>query len=425
MCPVASRMSDPRYPQTTRFLERMTMNTRIFLIGVLLVALASPGWSQAAAGEAERQTSADGTWINAKETNVAYAMASDEKPNAASPDTSSNGPNTECCEALSCCNMCPCVYGEIEGLFLRRCAGHPDRTLLIDANTRATLVSSSDFDFDFNPGVRALFGFRLWGCRSVEFGYFGLFDTHASIDFVPANRGVDVTLPGALGIASNVFHGDVRVHMEYLSRIQGAEVNFPCCCSSCCCSSGCSDCGPSCSAGCSDCGPATSIEWFAGFRYLSVREDLRISGVRTVNTLDETAFYDTNSRNDLFGAQLGARIRRCRGQFSWEATGKAGIFGNSVGQEQLFVDYPGFLLRPTTGANGGNVAFMGELNLTGIYQINKTWGLRLGYNLMLIEGLALAPDQTDFTFTSTSGTAINTRGGMFLHGINVGVEARW
>ena len=71
------------------------------------------------------------------------------------------------------------------------------------------------------------------------------------------------------------------------------------------------------------------------------------------------------------------------------------------------------------------MAFMGELNLTGIYQLNNVWGIRAGYNVMLIEGVALAPDQLDFTFTSTSGSQLHNNGGMFLQGANVGLEARW
>jgi len=85
----------------------------------------------------------------------------------------------------------------------------------------------------------------------------------------------------------------------------------------------------------------------------------------------------------------------------------------------------GLDIRIPTGGNGGSAAFVGELNLTGIYQLNQTWGLRAGYNLMWIEGVALAPAQTDFTLTSTSGTGLNRGGGLFLHGINLGLEARW
>ena len=139
---------------------------------------------------------------------------------------------------------------------------------------------------------------------------------------------------------------------------------------------------------------------------------------------EATASYDVATRNDLFGAQLGGRIRRCYGQFGWEATGKAGIFGNQAGQEQSFFEVDSFL-RPTVSGNGGNVAFVGEFNVSGIYQINCTWGLKCGYNLLFIGGVAQAPDQLDFTNTSTSGTGLNRGGSLLVHGVNLGIEARW
>ena len=51
--------------------------------------------------------------------------------------------------------------------------------------------------------------------------------------------------------------------------------------------------------------------------------------------------------------------------------------------------------------------------------------LRAGYNLMWIEGVATAPDQLDFTDTAQSGTIVQTKGGEFFHGVNLGLEARW
>jgi hypothetical protein len=389
------------------------MDTKRLFSGIVFLALVSQCWSQAISEELQQPNSIASASVEQTELAIAKVSATSEEPSAVAPKKSCE----ESCDASCapscgegiCCNMCPSVYGVVEGLFLKRTDGHPNRTILIDANTQETLVSSSDLDFDFAPGVRALFGVHLCDCWSVEFGYFGLFDSRASLEYVRPNQNVDVTLPGPLGVASNVFHDGVRVRVDYLSRLQGAEVNFPCCC-----------CWEDC------CGEYVgSREWFVGFRYLSLREDLRISGEKTVGSLVETGYYDVNSRNDLFGAQLGGRLRRCYGKYSWEATGKAGIFGDQAGQEQVFVDYPNFLLRPPVSGNGGNVAFVGELNLTGIYQLNETWGLRAGYNLMWIEGVALAPAQLDYTFLSTSGTGLNTGGGLFLHGVNVGLEARW
>jgi len=381
--------------------------------GIVSIALLLPGANRAASEELQRQpASSTVAQVDRTDTTdifVTQTTALAGESTAAPLDCATEPTCGESCEDPLCCNMCPCIYGTIEGIFMKRCSGYPNRTILIDANTQATLVSSSDLDFNFASGVRATFGFRLWGCRSVEFGYFGLYDSRASLDYVGPNRSVDVTLPGPLGVASNVFHDGVRVRTDYRSQLQGAEVNFPCCC-----------CWTDC---CEE--YSGSREWFAGFRYINLRENLRISGAKPVGADVETGYYELSSRNDLFGAQLGARIRRCYGQFSWEATGKAGLFGNQAGQTQEFIDYPNFALRPLVSSNGGGVAFVGELNLTGIYQLNDTWGLRAGYNLMLIEGLAMAPDQMDFSFTSTSGTGLNRGGGLFLHGINVGLEARW
>ena len=72
------------------------------------------------------------------------------------------------------------------------------------------------------------------------------------------------------------------------------------------------------------------------------------------------------------------------------------------------------------------MAFEGELNLSGIFRINDVWSLKAGYSVMWIEGLALAPDQLDFNFAvSPSGNTLTSDGGMFIHGANVGLEARW
>lgn len=51
-------------------------------------------------------------------------------------------------------------------------------------------------------------------------------------------------------------------------------------------------------------------------------------------------------------------------------------------------------------------------------------GIRAGYNLIRLAGVALAPDQWDFTDTLTSGSQLVGGGGLFLHGANLGLERR-
>jgi hypothetical protein len=118
-------------------------------------------------------------------------------------------------------------------------------------------------------------------------------------------------------------------------------------------------------------------------------------------------------------------LRRWGDSFGWEATAKAGIFGNTSQETQSVIDYLDIALR-NASSSGGGVAFVGEINLSAIYRLTDVWNLKAGYNVMYIGGLALAPDQLDFNFAlSPSGNQLHNSGGMFLQGVNVGLEARW
>jgi hypothetical protein len=173
-----------------------------------------------------------------------------------------------------------------------------------------------------------------------------------------------------------------------------------------------------------------TFEWFVGFRYLNLREQLHMYGERDQIGQDgifreESGVYNIRTNNNLYGAQLGARTRHWGRKWGWEATGKAGIFGNDAQQEQYVIDYEQFPIRPVTSASTDRVAFVGELNLTGIYRLNEIWNLRAGYNAMWISGVALAPNQLDFSGELPAGNQLSSNGGVFLHGVSCGIEARW
>ena len=168
------------------------------------------------------------------------------------------------------------------------------------------------------------------------------------------------------------------------------------------------------------------MEWFVGFRYIDIEEELDISVQKTVSAAVENGAYDLHTTNNLFGAQVGARWRQTWGRFGWEATGKTGIFGNAGQETQSVIDFPNFALRPSVSTSGGEVAFVGEVNLSALYRLTDIWNLKAGYNVVWIDGLALAPDQLDFNFaTSPSGNQLRDGGAMFIQGVNVGLEARW
>ena len=209
--------------------------------------------------------------------------------------------------------------------------------------------------------------------------------------------------------------------MNYSSWLNSFEVNLPCCCGCC------DECGGECRDACG-CGEVRdeygwgevrcrSFEWFAGFRYINLGEKLNISVQRIVLGLPEKAPTTFAPPITFSVRQLGARLRRWWGRFGWEATGKAGIFGNDAQETQSVTDFPNFPLRPTVSSSGGEVAFVGEINLSAFYRLTDVWNLRAGYNVMWIGGLALAPDQLDFNFaTSPGGNQLHNGGGMFLQG---------
>ena len=39
--------------------------------------------------------------------------------------------------------------------------------IVVDPNTNTTFLSTSDLDFNFDPGLRATVGMRLCGCRAT------------------------------------------------------------------------------------------------------------------------------------------------------------------------------------------------------------------------------------------------------------------
>ena len=89
------------------------------------------------------------------------------------------------------------------------------------------------------------------------------------------------------------------------------------------------------------------------------------------------------------------------------------------------LDLTGALVRTGRSANTTRASFVGDLNLTLVRQISDVWGFRGGYNLVFVEGVALAPNQLDFTNTPASATQISSGSSLFVHGFSFGVEGRW
>jgi hypothetical protein len=136
--------------------------------------------------------------------------------------------------------------------------------------------------------------------------------------------------------------------------------------------------------------------------------------------------YSLRTSTNYFGPQVGQWGRREWRRWAVEGWWKAAVCGTSAyqGADPVISGLSGEV-RPARSASDAGVGVIGGLNGTVIYRLTDVWGLRAGYNCYWLTSAALAPTQYDFGNFVDSGTGINDNGTLFLHGVNLGVEARW
>lgn len=287
---------------------------------------------------------------------------------------------------------CQSWYVRVEATFLQRTRGAGDR-VIVETDAGAPVLSVSDFSFKLEPGVAAMLGHRLDSVSALEMQYFG-----ANVWDVlrPVASLNNLDLPDPIGTVANDFNNANLMRVGYRSQLQNAEVNYL-----------------------RDHGGAT---WLIGFRYLNWGDTLLINS--TDNDGDVSNYLIENS-NSLLGAQIGTRIVRRGFRWDWELTGKAGFFGNNIGQRQRLTDDDGTITLRNAAALDTSASFVGDINLSAHCRLSDVWRLRAGYNVIVVTGLALAPDQLDFSNNLHSGTTVDNGATVFLHGLNVGLEAIW
>lgn len=301
------------------------------------------------------------------------------------------------------------TYALTDALFWGRDNQAAARPLVVtlDAPTTA-VISARDPSFPFSEGVRAFYGRRSPDEGGWEVGYWGVWGQSATAiaTATPPNY---LLMPEPLGgLLTN--DGETAT-VKYNSLVNSAEANL----------------FRTWTEWRDRAGAWLTVDWLAGFRYVGLEESSSVLLTCCVDDGVETPVrYGVRTRNNGFGAQIGNRCRWTWANWACEGWAKAGLLGTA--QEQIqdpLVDYTGFLQRPALSSTGGQVSFIGDINTSIVYRLTDMWGIRVGYNLIWIDGLALAPNQFDFSVTEASGTRLVSGGGVFMHGANLGLEARW
>ncbi len=305
-------------------------------------------------------------------------------------------------------------YAIFDVLFLQRNNQTGDRTLVSDAETGLSAITERDLQPGLATGVRVFYGSLLTNELGWEIGYLGVYGMFGEAEATGPDT---LEMAPPLGLAVNNFQNAESARATYWSTLNMAEVNvfkYDCC----------EECGP---AGCrltngrSNC---HCIDWLAGFVWAGLDEQASLS--MACCSPPEPASYTVRSTTGYFGPQVGMRGRRQWRRWGVEGWWKTALCGTSASQSaDPIVGTISGLERPAESASAIGVGFIGNLNATLVYRLTDTWGLRAGYNLIWLTNSALAPTQWDFDTATGAGTDINDNGGVFLHGANLGIEARW
>lgn len=275
-----------------------------------------------------------------------------------------------------------------EAIFLDR-SGAASHTVFTDLVNSSEAFNIRDLGWNYEFGPRITLGANRCDGWGVEASWFLIdgWDSAASVT-------------GGLGQFQENFagfnFGDIQeFRVSYASELQNAEVNLR----------------------------RQMDGWLtllAGVRWVELNETATVFADEIV--LPNQDEVTTNTTNDLVGFQLGAIASLwSRGErLQLDAIAKAGIYGVNADQTTIDVlgteNAPGFAV--SAGRNGA--AFVGEFGLNAVAMVTKHLSVQAGYNVFLLTGLALAPDQWDNTDLTIPVANIDTQGTLVAHGGTVG-----
>lgn len=290
----------------------------------------------------------------------------------------------DCCQD-SCRSCAPCWTFRGGTIFLER--SNPSGTPLAFFFGAQPSLNAGSFNFDTQTGWDIGAQRRLNDTHSLDFRHFQVDGWNESIASATAPSSL-VTFQTALaGVGLPHF-----VSASYGSLLRSAELNIR--------------------RDQNDC-----VTLLAGFRYLNLQESLFLA---------QTGYYShqVETYNHLYGAQIGAEVfLGSRGRFGVDGWAKAGIYGNNTR-----FDYELQNLQASSAdsiaAQRGAASFVGDLGFSASYRLTPNVVLRGGYQLLWIDGVALAADQ--FNPPASPGVAqVETRGDVFYHGALCGLEVTW
>jgi hypothetical protein len=163
-----------------------------------------------------------------------------------------------------------------------------------------------------------------------------------------------------------------------------------------------------------------NLTLLAGFRWINLNERFTYLFQFPLASI----IGNTQADNNLLGFQVGADgVIYDFGRFRIDGIAKAGIYGNLAQNTSAIaaIPLPGVLAY---SHNTTTVAFEADARMGGTYQLTDRFAVRGGYQVMWLEGVALASHQIPVTNWDTL-RGVHTGGSPFYHGAYVEAMFSW
>ena len=327
----------------------------------------------------------------------------------------------QCRQCRQCaCSRCGCDYDTyllVDFLFFKR-NNASNGAVVAETTSGVPELTTRSTNPGTAPGIR-LFGGRLrkngigW-----EFGYTGVFGMFGERT---ARGSGDLQVPPPLGSLVTGWTNLDAVRSTYTSSLNMCEVNIFT------------------SETTVKGGPRSpfpwhrvhgtfehEFQWLGGFRWAGFNDVANLHVDVNAGASNNDGTYSITTNSQMLGPQIGFKTKRRWNNWStegWAKTMLAGTFLNADSAPINTLASGGDPYRPQASARDVGVGFIGDMNYSIVRRLNNNWSLRAGYNLIWISGVALAPNQFDFSNTNTITLAGASN--VFLHGANFGLEAQW
>lgn len=173
--------------------------------------------------------------------------------------------------------------------------------------------------------------------------------------------------------------------------------------------------------------PSRIWSYFGGLRYMAIDEQFLYLSRGTVNASGNAydGTYRVITNNDMVGIQIGGEFVEQYTEWSWGIRGRLGGLVN-FGARRSRID------RVIDGVPSGvgedlleeNLVFLSELSAFGTYQLRPNLAVRISYDFMFLNGIALATQ--NLGLDPTAGFPfMNIGGGALYQGGFVGFDMVW